>query len=178
MHAINIDVTDRGTSTDVGSSDATPTVGLSDESSSDDGLDLSEHVAPTEDEERDMLQRVEAHRAAEGRGALHDARQAARREGRPEEWWVARPPTQARCGLANSGATCYLNSLLQALYALEPQSRAAAVWWLAVAAGTLGVLSLEKLSAWALAGGGWALLVLLASTFGYGVWALHELQAK
>ena len=32
---------------------------------------------------------------------------------------MARPPTQARCGLANSGATCYLNSLLQALYALE-----------------------------------------------------------
>ena len=98
-------------------------MGLSDESSSDDGLDLSEHVAPTEDEQRDMLQRVEAHRAAEGRGALHDARQAARREGRPEEWWVARPPTQARCGLANSGATCYLNSLLQALYALEEVRR-------------------------------------------------------
>ena len=123
MDILTIDVTQPGTSTDVGSSDATPTVGLSDESSSDDGLDLSEHVAPTEDEQRDMLQRVEAHRAAEGRGALHDARQAARREGRPEEWWVARPPTQARCGLANSGATCYLNSLLQALYALEEVRR-------------------------------------------------------
>ena len=48
MDTLTIDVTQPGTSTDVGSSDATPTVGLSDESSSDDGLNLSEHVAPTE----------------------------------------------------------------------------------------------------------------------------------
>ena len=47
---------------------------------------------------------------------LADAAKAAKAAGRPIEWYASRPDTQRYVGLANQGATCYLNSLLQGLY--------------------------------------------------------------
>ena len=47
---------------------------------------------------------------------LADAAKAAKGAGRPIDWYASRPDTQRYVGLANQGATCYLNSLLQGLY--------------------------------------------------------------
>eukprot|EP00966_Prymnesium_polylepis_P315445 7288947-Prymnesium_polylepis.1 len=45
-------------------------------------------------------------------------------QGRSAAWYLARPAAQPYCGLHNEGATCYLNSLLQALFVLEPVRKA------------------------------------------------------
>eukprot|EP00965_Chrysotila_dentata_P167679 5537478-Pleurochrysis_carterae.AAC.2 len=50
------------------------------------------------------------------RDALQQAELAARKAGLGAEWYKARPPDQPFAGLSNQGATCYLNSLLQALF--------------------------------------------------------------
>eukprot|EP00966_Prymnesium_polylepis_P241392 5582468-Prymnesium_polylepis.1 len=66
--------------------------------------------------------------ALEARAALHEARSRARKEGRPETWWASRPESQRWPGLANEGATCSLNSLLQALHMLPDVRRMVFDW--------------------------------------------------
>ena len=55
---------------------------------------------------------------------LDAARTRARHEGRAPDWFEARPETQPQPGLTNQGATCFLNALLQQLYAIEEVRRA------------------------------------------------------
>lgn len=68
----------------------------------------------------------EATRAAalDARGLLEAARRRARHEGRAADWFEARPAGTQCVGLTNEGATCFLNSLLQQLFALEEVRRA------------------------------------------------------
>jgi len=47
---------------------------------------------------------------------LAEARVAGRRQGWHANWWEGRKEGERHCGLENQGATCYLNSLLQALF--------------------------------------------------------------
>jgi ubiquitin C-terminal hydrolase len=63
-------------------------------------------------------------KAAQEAHALLQMRQARdKAQGRPAQWYLPRPNAQPYCGLKNEGATCYLNSLLQALYAMEDVRR-------------------------------------------------------
>lgn len=43
----------------------------------------------------------------------------AKSKGLPPRWFARRPEEQKYAGLANEGGTCYLNSLLQALFMSE-----------------------------------------------------------
>ena len=64
-------------------------------------------------------QSVELTAALEARAKLAVAASAAKRQGRPRDWFVGRPASAAPfVGLRNEGATCYLNSLLQGLFML------------------------------------------------------------
>ena len=58
-------------------------------------------------------------RALASREALEAARADAKKRGLSPKWYVARPEGQRYVGLANEGATCYLNSLLQGLFICE-----------------------------------------------------------
>ena len=62
--------------------------------------------------------------ALHSRALLQREAHHARRNGRPSEWWLERPPSQPFVGMQNQGATCYLNSLLQSLFVLEDVRRA------------------------------------------------------
>ena len=61
--------------------------------------------------------------AALERSALLEHAQRAAATLRHRDWFVARPAEQPAVGLFNSGNTCYLNSLLQALFALDEVRR-------------------------------------------------------
>ena len=52
----------------------------------------------------------------EQRAQLKIAETVGRKNGRAAAWYEERPAEQRFVGLLNQGATCYLNSLLQAMY--------------------------------------------------------------
>ena len=54
--------------------------------------------------------------AREARSMLAVAAAAAKKAGRPRDWYLGKEdPAQLFVGLRNEGATCYLNSLIQGL---------------------------------------------------------------
>ena len=61
------------------------------------------------------------------RSLLHRESQRARIEGRPAEWWAARPPSQPFVGIENQGATCYLNAFAQQLFIATDRCQAQVV---------------------------------------------------
>ena len=59
----------------------------------------------------------------EQRAQLKIAETVGRKNGRAAAWYEERPAEQRFVGLLNQGATCYLNSLVQALFVNEPVRR-------------------------------------------------------
>ena len=57
--------------------------------------------------------------ALAARATLEAAGAEVKKRGLSPKWYVGRPPGQRYVGLANEGATCYLNSLLQGLFICE-----------------------------------------------------------